>query len=53
MGRHVNPVAVFAGIMFISVRIGLWYVGSAAIMVVGLLLTARTFFSRGLASSQS
>lgn len=47
------PVAVFAGIMFISVRIGLWYLGSAAIMVVGLLLTARTFFSRGLASPQS
>jgi hypothetical protein len=44
------PVAAFAGIMFISVRIGLWYLGSAAIMVVGLLLTARTFFSPGLTS---
>lgn len=44
------PVAVFAGIMFVSVEVGVWYLGSAAIMVVGLLLTARAFFSRGLAS---
>ena len=47
------PVAVYASVMFISVRIGLWYLGTAAIMVVGLLLTAREFFARGLASPQS
>jgi hypothetical protein len=47
------PVVVFAGIILLSVNVGLCYLGSAAIMVVGLLLTARSFFSRGSASPQS
>jgi hypothetical protein len=44
--------AVYASTMFISVDVGVWYLSSAVVMAVGLFLTARAFFPRGLPSPQ-
>jgi hypothetical protein len=45
-------VAVFAGTIFLDAQIGVYYLGAAVVMAVGLLLTAPAFFSRGLPSPQ-
>jgi hypothetical protein len=45
-------VAVFASAMVFNAQIGPYYLGAAAVMTVGLLLTAPAFFSRGLPSPQ-
>ena len=44
-------VIAFASMIFVDTQIGKYYLGAAAILVVGLLLTASTFFPRSFHST--
>jgi hypothetical protein len=46
-------VAVFASTVFFDAQTGVYYLGAAMVVAVGLLLTSPAFFSRGLPSPHS